>query len=183
MPIMAIINGTRFAVQADPIGLRGGWNRFTYADVNPIKFADSRGLAQCFYDVVNGRLHCISEDPEKDSYAGDFTSGNNEVPGCKDNPDCKERSDIGPIPQGCYSWGEAGKPDGLNRRKLDPVPGRSTGHRGAFQTHCCSRNGEGNPFFYYSRCSRGCVVSYCSMIENLYDFLDSEEGGNTLCVY
>lgn len=32
-------------VQADPIGLDGGWNRFVYVDANPLKYTDPLGLA------------------------------------------------------------------------------------------------------------------------------------------
>ncbi|MBU2286174.1 MAG: hypothetical protein KKC85_07040, partial [Gammaproteobacteria bacterium] len=35
--------GARY-VQADPIGVDGGWNRFTYALANPLGYADEDGL-------------------------------------------------------------------------------------------------------------------------------------------
>jgi RHS repeat-associated protein len=40
--------------QADPIGLDGGWNRFGYAEQNPLSFSDVLGLTSIPYPVSPG---------------------------------------------------------------------------------------------------------------------------------
>jgi RHS repeat-associated protein len=40
--------------QADPIGLQGGWNRFAYANSNPVKYSDPTGLIVGVDDLIIG---------------------------------------------------------------------------------------------------------------------------------
>lgn len=46
-------------VQADPIGLVGGWNGFFYAGANPLSFADPDGLSPWAGAINGGRLGAI----------------------------------------------------------------------------------------------------------------------------
>jgi Cytotoxic len=47
---LCLFAGTNYAfaryVQADPIDLEGGWNRYNYVDSNPLNFFDEDGLAK-----------------------------------------------------------------------------------------------------------------------------------------
>ena len=87
-------------MQPDPLGLIDGASVYGYARANPGRYVDVRGLASCTYSISTKTLSCTSEsgismtlDP------GIVHSGMGE---CRDNPDCSEIPNTGPIPPNTY---------------------------------------------------------------------------------
>ncbi|MBI5639904.1 MAG: DUF2778 domain-containing protein, partial [Nitrospirae bacterium] len=93
-------------VEADPIGLAGGINLFSYVGNNSSNLIDSVGLAYCTYYISAHTLQCISNDYEFNKSIvtlgpdGVFSG----VGECKNNSSerCIKSKDIGPIPTGRY---------------------------------------------------------------------------------
>ncbi len=84
-------------IQADPIGLEGGWNRFGYVSGNPLNRTDSRGLLEDFvFDVRQGSLtsDCSCMSGSIDAFSGQGPR--------KNNPEMEYIVGGGPIPRGRY---------------------------------------------------------------------------------
>jgi RHS repeat-associated protein len=158
--------------QNDPIGLNGGWNRMGYSLQDAISKFDPLGLGICYYSISTGRMTCYPDTPNTSGFQGDFASGNNSVPGCKNNPDCTATTGVGPIPTGVWRWdpnGQTSKPGG---RVLEPVV--VDANRTLIRTHSCA-----NPFGPSTKgpfCSEGCVTGTPQTISDLNTFLDREAG-------
>jgi RHS repeat-associated protein len=164
--------------QADPIGLRGGTNLFSYVENNSLSKIDPFGLASCIYHVRSGLMWCISNGKTEVVMSEKFAAGNNSEAGCKDNPDCESKSNIGPIPRGCYIWdgGSTSKPGG---RTLVPSDGVKPYGRDLFRTHSC-QNAFG-PSVKGPFCSEGCITSSPAVVDKLNRILDAEPRSQ-LCV-
>lgn len=170
-------------VSSDPIGLAGGLNTFGYVEQSPANFTDAIGLGICVYQIETGSMVCRSTASTEDfltrGFSGTFASGNNSEPGCKNNPDCTWRSDVGPIPQGLWKWDSNGTTSLPNGRVLEPVASSIYNgpdpmvYRDLFRTHSCK-----NPFgpsVVPKFCSEGCITGTVPTIQDLNEFLDEEE--------
>ncbi len=90
-------NGGRY-MQADPIGLAGGWNKFGYVRGNPLSKIDPVGLLEKFsFDRLSGTLNHQCDCP------GDVSnpafSGNHQF---TNRPEFESIENHGPIPAGRY---------------------------------------------------------------------------------
>jgi RHS repeat-associated protein len=167
--------------QSDPIGMGGGWSRFGYVRGQPLSAMDPHGLGTCYYSISSGKMTCYSDVANSPGFDGSFASGNNGIPGCKNNPNCTNISNVGPIPEGVWAWNPNGKTTKPGGRVLDPVVVDT--QRSLIRTHSC-----GNPFGPSTKapyCSEGCVTGTASTISDLNQFLDTETQngkGNILIV-
>ena len=134
-------------ISADPIGLRGGMNLYTYVGGNPVNWFDPNALTKIDVDTAGG---IMTVDPEKSGeppYKMPITSGRGE---CTNEPKCSDQENAGPIPLGNYTaniddisdpsligdiarnargdWGDWRVP-------VKPSPGIDTKGRGGFFLH------------------------------------------------
>jgi len=159
----------------DPLGFGGSEsNAYAYVNSNPINRVDPLGWASCIFYVREGRLWCTSWRPYIPDLDIRVSSGNNGGKSkCKNNSDCQNRPNRGPIPEGWWVWTNepTQKPNG---RVLQPLRATDTFGRGLFRTHSCA-NAFG-PSVKGPFCSEGCVTGSADDIRRLNEMLDAEPG-------
>jgi hypothetical protein len=84
-------------IQADPIGLEGGMNPYTYADGNPLTNVDPNGLTSIVFDPSRGVMTVDPETKGRQPYNMPASTGR---PNCGCDSSDPNR---GPIPSGNYT--------------------------------------------------------------------------------
>jgi RHS repeat-associated protein len=109
-------------VQSDPIGLGGDVNTYAYSNLNPVSNVDPEGLASCTYSISAHTMICTPNRGGRSLALGPLGvfSG---VPGqCRNNPDCADNKDEGPIPPGNYKMNQDDREGNEGFWRLEPDP-------------------------------------------------------------
>lgn len=141
-------NATARYIQADPIGLEGGMNPYTYADGNPLTNVDPNGLTSIVFDPSRGVMTVDPEIKGRQPYNMPASTGR---PNCGCDSSDPNR---GGIPSGNYTidttkvqqltvWqtikrnrpGPGGGDWGSWNTPLIPNPGTNTFNRSGFYMH------------------------------------------------
>ena len=177
-------SATGLFLSEDPAGFGGGdTNLYAYVGDSPFKRTDPVGLGFCTYYSRTGQMTCISTVPVgspggAESFSGTFTSGNNNVAGCENNPACERIHDVGPIPSGWWEWNRDAPTSKRDGYVLDPIHAPNNPNfpygRGGIQSHSCL-NPWGPTASSGSRvCSAGCVTGTVGTTQRLNRFLEKE---------
>ena len=163
-------------VGEDPIGFSAGINFYAYGNNSPVRNVDPLGLATCTFYVSQGWLWCLPDQPGHDGVSIGVASGNNaDGTQCKNNSNCDQLKNEGPIPRGWWQWTNdyTGKENG---RVLVPLPGTIILYRdkGLFRSHSCPY--AFGPSINSPFCSEGCVTGSRTDMRSLNRLLDSEPG-------
>ncbi|MBT9539680.1 MAG: DUF2778 domain-containing protein [Thiobacillus sp.] len=168
-------------VEADPIGLDGGPNVYTYVEGNPLSLVDPEGLASCTYSISSHTLVCTPN-----SGGGAITLGPvgvfSGVPGqCRNNPDCSSNENEGPISPGNYRLNQDDRPGNEGFWRLEPNP-EIPGWKCRLGLERCGF------MLHPGQISLGCITADPENIKTMrqYNRIDSllqrENGSNTLKV-
>lgn len=121
-------NSGRF-LSEDPIRFEGGINPYRYGANSPTSFIDPLGLAECVYSVAQHTMICTSNNPppavgpqwQVQVGPNGVASGADQ---CKNNDDCVNSRNKGPITPGRYRMNADTRPQhqGWGLYRLEPWP-------------------------------------------------------------
>ena len=167
-------------LQADPIGLVGGFNVYAYVDSNPLVAVDPLGLAKCTYSIGSHTLSCTPNAGGTASALGPGGVFSGLGP-CKDKPSCADNKDLGPIRPGNYKMNRDDRPGNELHWRLEPVP-KISGWKCYFGLARCGFK------LHPGTLSLGCITAdpndpnTMKQYDLLHALLQSEDGANTLTV-
>jgi hypothetical protein len=132
----------------DPISFDGGdSNLYGYVYQNPIELIDPSGL-KCTYSQSTGHLVCVNDQTGR-GYVD--TYGHSGQGMGRNNPPFQDLPNIGPIPEGTYTFGPPSGDLGPNTRPLAPTPDTLRNF---------PKDRDPNSFFFHGGTqSRGCIIS------------------------
>jgi hypothetical protein len=155
-------------------------NLYGYALGNPTYWSDLIGLAVCTYDISDTTMSCVPNAGGPASVVGPSNVFSGVGP-CRNNPQCADKGDEGPVRPGNYRMNRDDRPGHDRFWRLEPTP-KIPGWKCALGIERCGFE------FHPGHVSLGCITvnsgdkAAMQQYDGLNELLNREDGNNTLTV-